>query len=201
MGSVFIQIGTKDGNDEFNLIVRQEKPLIVILVEPNREHNADIFNNYEDVPSHIYLENVAITAEPEDNVTLVHPAVPINGIEYDSGKFSLLPMDDWGDRFVQLPAPGMTFERLCSKYGVTEIDFLQIDTEGYDSEIIKSIDFDRITIHKIKYEIWHFPIEKFTRHGEKGKQYGWAGMYAVEKLLKDRGYKLEYLPYDIIATL
>ena len=91
-------------------------------------------------------------------------------------KFSLLPMDDWGNDFVEIEAPSMTFNDLCDKYEIRHIDFLQIDTEGYDAEIIKSIDFTKIKIDTIKYEIWHFPVECFKRHGEKGKEYGWAGM-------------------------
>lgn len=197
---VFIQIGAKDGNDEFNLMVRKERPLIVILVEPNKQHNADILRNYEDVSSHIYLENVAIVAEPAEEVTLVHPDHIINGVEYDSGKFSLLPMDDWGETFVEIKAPGMTFDSLCSKYGVKEIDFLQIDTEGYDSEIIKSIDFNKYKIRRIKYETWHFSPDCFKRHGEKGKTYGAQGIKDVNELLTELGYKLEKLPNDIIAT-
>ena len=32
-----------------------------------------------------------------------------------------------------------------------------------------------------------FPVSNFTRHGEKGKQYGIAGMKYVAKLLKKQG--------------
>lgn len=195
----FLQIGTKDGNDDFNLRVRRECPLLVILVEPNRDHNASIYYAYDDIPVSWYLENVAITTEHLSEVTLVHPAEPVNGVEFDSGKFSLLPMDDWGDRLVQIKSPSMTFNDLCRKYGITHIDFLQIDTEGYDAEIIKSIDFDKISIDEIKYEQWNFPPERFTRHGAKGKNYGTAGMAEVERLLTARGYKLDKQPYDIIA--
>ena len=195
----YIQIGTKDGNDDFNLRVRQEYPLLVILVEPNRDHNSDIFSNYEDISAKICLENVAITTENLSEVTLVHPAEHVNGVEFDSGKFSLLPMDDWGDKLVQIKSPSMTFNDLCRKYGITHIDLLQIDTEGYDAEIIKSIDFDKISIDEIKYEQWNFPPERFTRHGAKGKNYGTAGMAEVERILTAKGYKLDKQPYDIIA--
>jgi len=195
----FIQIGTKDGNDDFNLKVRNEKPSLVILVEPNGEHYESIYSNYEDIGSLVYIEIVAITAEPANNVTLVRPAVPVNGIEFDSGKFSLLPMDDWGDDFVQLKVPALTFNQLCSKYGVRHVDYLQIDTEGYDSEIIKSINFDAVTIDCIKYEQWNFSPGRFTRHGDKGLNYGTEGMRQVEQLLTSKGYVLEKLPYDIIA--
>ena len=43
---VLLQIGTNDGCDEFNTIVRKHKPSLVILVEPNRLLNEKINNNY-----------------------------------------------------------------------------------------------------------------------------------------------------------
>ena len=38
---------------------------------------------------------------------------------------------------------------------MNEIEYLFIDTEGYDYQIIQSIDFDRIKINKIKFEYKH----------------------------------------------
>ena len=35
----FVQIGTNDGNDEFNEIVKEENPDLIILVEPNEKLN------------------------------------------------------------------------------------------------------------------------------------------------------------------
>jgi len=78
---------------------------------------------------------------------LSDPNKTINGLhEYGHSLYSLIPMDDWGNEFLSIEAPSMTFEKLCDKYRLTDIQFLQIDTEGYDSEIIKSIDFSKINI-------------------------------------------------------
>lgn len=49
----------------------------------------------------------------------------------------------------------ITFEDLLEKHGVQKIDLLQIDTEGSDYKIIKSIDFDRIRPEIIRYEHVH----------------------------------------------
>ena len=56
----FIQIGVWNGNDEFNKLVKQENPDLVILVEPNSEMNEQIEKNYSDVNSKIHLENTAM---------------------------------------------------------------------------------------------------------------------------------------------
>ena len=48
-----------------------------------------------------------------------------------------------------------TFSDVCKKYNIIEIDFLFIDTEGHDYNIINSIDFSNIKINKIKFEYKH----------------------------------------------
>lgn len=194
---ILVQIGTKDGSDNFLNVVKESDPALVVLIEPNKENNNSILKNYEGI-ANVHLENVAITDKDYEVVTLVHPK-KVRDIIYDSGKFSLLPMDDWGDDLVKIEAPGMAFMTLCSKYSLDHIDYLQIDTEGYDAEIIKSIDFLKVKINTIKYEQWNFSVDCFTRHGEKGKGYGRAGMAYIEKLLESKGYELRYMDYDIMA--
>tara|TARA_B100001057_G_scaffold494043_1_gene589790 strand:+ start:1831 stop:2085 length:255 start_codon:yes stop_codon:yes gene_type:complete len=44
---------------------------------------------------------------------------------------------------------------LIKKYNIAEIEYLFIDTEGYDYKIIKSIDLNKIKINKIKFEYKH----------------------------------------------
>ena len=195
-GKIFVQIGTNNGNDDFRNLCRQYKPSLIILVEPNSIHNDSIVTAYEGILAY-HIENVAITTQAQNEVTLV---IPKNRPKmYNTGNYSLLPMDDWGDDFNKVVSKGITFSQLCENYGITEIEYLQIDTEGYDSEIIKSIDFSKVKINKIRYEKWGFPTDAFTRHGDKGKEYGIAGMKAVHSLLVDLGYVLIEETSDILA--
>jgi FkbM family methyltransferase len=193
---VWVQIGVKDGNDEFRDFARQFTPSLIVLVEPNIRLNLSISHNYKDIKN-VFIENSAVTARNMGIVDLVHPSKIIDGVEYDDGKFSIVPMDSWGDELTVIKVPSITFEQLCLKYGIKEINFLQIDTEGYDSEIIRSIDFDRFKIDVLKYECWNHPAECFTRHGKN--EYGATGIKIVEKLLTERGYKFEKISHDMIA--
>jgi len=202
---VLIQVGTYNGCDKFSKIVKNVFPSKVILVEPNTALNDRIRSNYKRV-NNVFLENVAITREENRGiVALVYPknkknGVSINGISYNNHNFSLLPMDDWGNDFEVLRAPSMTFNKLCEKYEINDIHFLQIDTEGYDAEIIKSIDFDKISIDIIKYEDWPFGENCFERYGNKSKLYGKNGMGFVKNLLESLGYVLTMEgKHDIIA--
>ena len=207
---VLVQIGTNDGKDTFNKIVKYVSPSKVILVEPNKTLNKEIRDCYADIPN-VFIENVAITERNEKFVKLMIPKrivkygkdgrhkKTVNGIKYISGCYSMLPMDNWGTVFESFKATTMTFTNLCKKHNLTHIHFLMIDTEGYDCEIIKTIDFSKIKIDIIQYEKWDFPVESFTRYGEKGKQYGVAGMKYVAELLTKQGYRFEEKEWDIIA--
>jgi hypothetical protein len=48
--------------------------------------------------------------------------------------------------------PSITFAKLCEDHNVTRIDYLNIDTEGAEYDIIASIDFSKIRIHVISVE-------------------------------------------------
>jgi FkbM family methyltransferase len=197
---VLVQIGTYNGADEFNGYVRYSHPKKVILVEPNEEMNETILANYDGI-SNIFIENSAITEVTKGIVTLKHPAdIPRKNRQFYNECFSLIPMDDWGNDFKTLDVSSLSFMDLCKKYSLTDIHFLQIDAEGYDCEIIKSIDFHKVNIDIIKYENWSFPTSCFTRYGKKGQQYGEAGMEYVACLLRGYGYELEEGKADIIAS-
>lgn len=206
---VLVQIGTYNGcnkDDPFDKIVKSTSPSKVILVEPNKSLNDTIWNNYKGI-NNIFLENVAITREANRGlVKLVYPknkvnGASVNGISYGEHNFSLLPMDDWGSDFEVLEAPSMTLNELCKKYRIKHIHYLQIDTEGYDAEIIKSIDFNRINIDIIKYEDWPFGENCFKGYGDKSKLYGKNGMRFVKSLLESLGYILTAEgKHDIVAV-
>ena len=206
---VLVQIGTYDGchdNDRFNEIVKGMSPSKVILIEPNKALNDKIWSNYAGVDN-VVLENVAIVAEENKGmVQLVYPknnvdGVSVNGIHYGDHNFSLVPMDDWGDDFEELETPSMTFNELCRKHKLAHIHYLQVDAEGYDAEIIKSIDFSKVNIDIIKYEYWPFDETCFTRHGNKAKLYGASGMQSAEDFLKFLGYSVtKDGKHDIKAT-
>ena len=88
---------------------------------------------------------------------------------------------------------------LCTRYEISDIHYLQTDTEGYDAEIIKSIDFTKINIDTIKYETWNFVEDCFSRHGDKAKLYGINGMNYISNLLLSLGYELTKDGGDMIA--
>ena len=69
----------------------------------------------------------------------------------------------------------MSFDDLFQKHGIQKIDLLQIDTEGFDFEIIKMFDFAKYSPKIINYESVH--LEK----GDRAE---------CEFFLRNKGYNL-----------
>jgi hypothetical protein len=197
--SIFIQIGTNNGNDKFRSLVIKHKPQRIILIEPNQSLYETICKNYKGIPN-VTILNRAIYYNDNTLVDLYigaknkeYGSKSDNGVVYSDAQFSLVPMNDWGDKsdMVKITANSICFDTLCSILDVTKIDYLQIDTEGFDTEIINMIDFTKYTIHQIRFEKWEFSPEEFTKHNESiASKLGVMGMYNIVNKLMELDYRL-----------
>jgi FkbM family methyltransferase len=79
----------------------------------------------------------------------------------------------------------ITFAQLLEKHQLRKIDFLQIDAEGYDYQILRSIPFERITPQWINYE------RALLREKEK----------RCRQLLIRQGYQLQDHGIDTLCRL
>ena len=61
-------------------------------------------------------------------------------------------MKTYGGEFKILQLAAVRLDTILAHYGITHIDFLSLDTEGNELEILKSIDFSKITIDVITVE-------------------------------------------------
>lgn len=131
-----------------------------------------------------------------------------NNIIYGHSHFSLVPMNDWGNKndMVKISTKSITFDKICNNHNITNIDYLQIDTEGFDSEIIKMINLSKYKIDTIRFEKWQFENDKFTIHNpENADDLGINGINTAINKLKQNNYSISNIKDedgdDIIATL
>jgi FkbM family methyltransferase len=82
----------------------------------------------------------------------------------------------------------VSFEELLEDHKITHIDLLQIDTEGYDYDIIKMIDFNKIAPSIISFE-----------HGVSLGIMSWEKLAEIQKLLVMYNYSLIMMENDMIA--
>lgn len=81
-----------------------------------------------------------------------------------------------------------TLTSLAKKFGIKEIDFLSVDTEGGELEILKSIDFDETPVKVVSVENNHYDRE-FRRFMESSG-FIYVGTFRVDEIYVFGGREL-----------
>jgi FkbM family methyltransferase len=147
----FIQIGAFDGRegDHLHQLIRTHH-WRGVLVEPQPQAFELLQRNYAG-QSQLQFFNVAIG--PRDGTLTLYTrtggCVPIASV---SRRLLVKPGHSRSE-VVAIEVPCWTIQRLLSESASPErIDLLQIDTEGFDFEIIRSIQFERVKPSIIRFE-------------------------------------------------
>lgn len=196
----FIEIGAWDGvkDDPFYEFVVKYN-LNGIYIEPQKEGFQKLTNNYRHCKN-VILENAAIAEE--GGIGILYTIISQNGeigemavgqstlkknlalriIEYFSGS----KYEKQFNRIKEESIIKITIRSLLKKYNIKKVDILQIDTEGYDYKIIKTIPFDLIKPKFIRYEWCHL-----TKDDQQKSI----------TFLKEQGYHIIRLELDNLALL
>jgi hypothetical protein len=75
-------------------------------------------------------------------------------------------------RLVETEVTCLTFDSLCARHGITSIDLLVIDTEGYDYEVLRQVDLSTYRPVLVVYE--HYHLAAADRHISRERM-RWAG--------------------------
>lgn len=165
----FVQIGAHDGVrvDPIHAFIL-EYAWKGILVEPSKEHFEKLKKNYHGVPG-LSFENNAISDTEGDyalfGVSEKAPALTaflgraLNSFSEEvilSSRWYIPGLKHW---IVSEKVHGITLQSLISKYSLSNIDLLAVDTEGYDWNVIKQVDFANLKPRMIYFEISHLSPE------------------------------------------
>lgn len=202
----FLQIGGNDGyiNDPIYKFIKRY-PSKGIIAEPQKEvFNRRLKRTYKG-ENYVYLENVAI-AQEEGFAKLYQLAISNSRwatglasfdkkvLEYQittervqrkarkEGVFIPVDEDTW-IKFEEVICT--TLASLLDKHSFSYLDLLQIDTEGYDYEIIKSINFNQLKIDHISYEQTHLSMNDRK---------------ACQELLRSQNYDINIYGEDVLAS-
>lgn len=192
----FIQIGANDGvsfDPVFEFATSNK--VRGAVVEPLTDSYAELQLNYSAYPM-IRALNVAVhrdqshidlyRIDPAYKGQLPDWAIGIASVNPDHFK----PTGEIPDEAICVErVPAMNLQALLDEVGFAQLDLLQIDTEGYDFEILKMIDFNRL-----KPAIIHF------EHGLQQNIMTEQQFEACFKLLRQAGYYLLMEKYDAIAV-
>jgi FkbM family methyltransferase len=191
----FVQIGANDGKTRdilYPYVTRHN--LRGILVEPQVDIFERLKDNYKGIDS-VTFANVAISNEDgrksfykvkdtfitEANFFEVTAIASFNKDVFDKtltkriGRIIENVSPNLADYTDEIVVDTLTLKSFVRSYDVQKIDFLFLDCEGYDFEILKMFDFGRFSPKIINYE------SKFQSDEERR---------ACEGLLESKGYTL-----------
>lgn len=189
----FVEIGANDGilNDPIHRYVR-DFGWSGLVIEPLPDIFEILKKNYRAYPNVIPL-NFAISASEKDQTLFTvrtDSTASAHAHQYSSFRREIVEkhtnfVPDIADRIEERTVACITFDTLLKRYVADRnIDVLQIDTEGYDYEILKMIDFQVTKPSIINYESCHLSR---------------ADKNASVRLLVNQGYRVAAGDLDTIA--
>ena len=103
--------------------------------------------------SNIHYLNVAVDWTEGERVMYMASKEKVSEIGYTSGMSSFFPNPDVFSEEVIVKT--LTIDRIFEICEIQHVDFLKIDTEGYDAEIVKMFPFERCKPDFVKVEKEH----------------------------------------------
>jgi FkbM family methyltransferase len=165
-----VQVGANEGRDDDPIRpYLLEYPWRALLIEPQPEVFERLKQNYAGLESRLSFENVAISNNPEplklfrlpptakasDSIVSFDPKI----IAKQSG---LKPQD-----MVAISVPTARLDDILLKHELTHVDVLQLDTEGYDWDVLQTLDLTKTRPLLIRFEHGHLSpgsIGAMTQH-------------------------------------
>jgi len=152
-----VQIGCNNGDDEIYKIISSQKVDFALLVDANPfvlELAKDRYRNFLNVNIECYL-----ISDKEIECTFYIPH--FNGHKYSQHsslyKEHIVKHNHKLEEMKEFCMKSTTIDKLFEKNKLSTIDYLYIDCEGEDYNIINCIDFCKFTIKKITFEHDHIP--------------------------------------------
>lgn len=184
----FVQVGANDGK-----YVDPLRKYVVkydwrgVLVEPQPNVFARLLTNYAEQSHRLSFENVAVSGE---RATISMYRAPVTGshagdhassvASFDRGvtakQLGLAPSD-----LEEFVVPCSTLDALVAKHGLGEVDLLQIDVEGGEWEVLRTLDLTKTRPALIQFEHGHMRRSAIDR---------------MTEYLTRNGYRLHYGGYE-----
>jgi FkbM family methyltransferase len=150
----FIQIGANDGvrwDPLHALIIKHH--LTGLLVEPLPDMFEQLMENYRSEPQ-LSFENAAVATESGTRTLFrITPDANVPDAAHGWASFNKEHLAaDFKRHLQEVSVPTLTVKELLEKHSIERITLLQIDTEGYDYEILKMFFQERVFPEIINFE-------------------------------------------------
>lgn len=186
----FLQVGANDGvsfDCLYDYVTKNRWG--GVAVEPLKEFYDKLCFNYSGY-SNIELVNLAI--HPTEKSITLFKVDPNYYTEFDDwvkgiASFEIAHLIKHGipeNKIIKEKVDCVNLMNLVKKYDLYDVDYIQIDTEGFDAEILKMLDFSLIKPQMIKFEHIHLSKNELN---------------SIILLLKRNNYKFKKDKQDFFA--
>lgn len=157
----FVQIGANDGvrfDDLYRFATSHTASGLV--VEPISIYFERLSLNYHDYPAIVPVRAALHPTLDQATMYYVDPAKAGDLPDWTAGIASLDATHHQrsgvnSEQMISEIVPCKPLMTLLKEYGIDELDYLQVDAEGFDAEVIRMIDFETIRPAWIRFERTH----------------------------------------------
>lgn len=161
----FVQVGANDGS-----FVDPLRAYIVahgwrgILIEPQPGVFDRLVANYAEHRERLIFENLAVSAGGA--LTLYLPPADLDAADGGDHARSVVSADPaviarqlgiGTERLRRIDVPATTLDALLARHGIDDLDVLQIDAEGFDWEVLRTLDLRAVPPRIVQVETGHLP--------------------------------------------
>jgi len=184
----FIQVGANDGRsgDPLRKLIKRGT-IRGLMVEPQAEPFGRLVERYQGVAG-LSFENVAIADRdaPIQMVTTTDRST-LGTLVPDRNILSRRK----ARTLSRITVAGLSFASLLAKHSIERFDLLQIDTEGYDYEVLKQVDLDAGGVGIVNLEYYCLPIAERLAVCAQLDAAGFAAFFGRMDLLAVRREEFE----------
>ena len=142
-----VEVGAADGITNSNSRRLIEEGWKGLLVEPNKNNFSKIERVYKD--SDILIENCGCSYETKTTTFFIDLNDEYQQLSTFSEEQAEYCKKGYKCEFIEQTTELVKTSELFEKYNIKNIDFLSVDTEKYDLNVLKGIDFENINIDLI----------------------------------------------------
>lgn len=171
----FMQVGSNRGSDDFFHYLESNKIEVEfgILVECFSPHIESLRKCYKNIPN-ILIDNVAIKPVNVSEMTMDFYYSTNDHPNFECASVNKKHvMKHYPEDTIEVcSVPVLTLEELFDIHKIKELDWLLLDIEGIDAEILLTFNWEKYNIKKIEFEWLH--LQDYQ--------------YAVKMMMKGMGY-------------
>jgi FkbM family methyltransferase len=174
----FVQVGAHDGKDDALRPYILKHPWKGVLIEPQPDVFARLKANYAEVNSRISFENVAISnsAAPLQLYRLPARIAPSDSIVSFDRKVIAKQSGIKPHEMEAIAVPTARLDDILHKYQL-DPDLLQLDTEGYEWNVLQTIDLTQSRPRLIRFEHGHMTPQVIGTMTQHLNRYGYLVYY------------------------